>query len=114
MGAHRDIASDQRRRRAHSIQRILCLVAVALFVLPLFVLGVTSLVDQDKTVSEKENRNLKTRPAFTLQALFDGSFTKDFEEYYADTFPLRDFSYLSTRSSAAFYAGRGQERFGAD
>ena len=44
--AHRDIASDQRRRRAHSIQRILCLVAVALFVLPLFVLGVTSLVDQ--------------------------------------------------------------------
>ena len=91
VGAHRDIASDQRRRRAHSIQRILCLVAVALFVLPLFVLGVTSLVDQDKTVSEKENRNLKTRPAFTLQALFDGSFTKDFEEYYADTFPLRDF-----------------------
>lgn len=42
VGAHRDIASDQRRRRAHSIQRILCLVAVALFVLPLFVLGVTS------------------------------------------------------------------------
>ena len=32
VGAHRDIASDQRRRRAHSIQRILCLVAVALFV----------------------------------------------------------------------------------
>ena len=58
VGAHRDIASDQRRRRAHSIQRILCLVAVALFVLPLFVLGVTSLVDQDKTVSAKILRSI--------------------------------------------------------
>lgn len=91
VGAHRNIASDQQRRRAHNIQRILCLVAVVLFVLPLFALGVTSLVDQDKTVSEKENRSLKARPSFTLQALFDGSFTKEFEEYYADTFPLRDF-----------------------
>lgn len=91
VGARTDIASDQKRRRARSVQRILCLTAVILFVLPLFALGVTSLVDKDKTVSEKENRNLKARPAFTLQALFNGSYTKDFEEYYADTFPLRDF-----------------------
>ncbi len=91
VGTRRDITLDQKRRKARGIQKILCLVAVVLFVVPLFALGVTSLVDKDKTVSEKETRALKARPAFTLQALFNGSFTKNFEEYYADTFPLRDF-----------------------
>lgn len=91
VGTRRDITLDQKRRKARGIQKILCLVAVVLFVVPLFALGVTSLVDKDKTVSEKENRALKARPAFTFQALFNGSFTKNFEEYYADTFPLRDF-----------------------
>lgn len=91
VGTRRDITLDQKRRKARGIQKMLCLVAVVLFVVPLFALGVTSLVDKDKTVSEKENRALKAKPAFTLQALFNGSFTQDFEEYYADTFPLRDF-----------------------
>lgn len=91
VGTQRDISVERRRRKARGIQRILCLVSVVLFIVPLFALGVASLLDTDKTVSEKENRNLKARPEFSLQALFDGSYTKDFEEYYADTFPLRDF-----------------------
>lgn len=91
VGARRDTDSNQRRRKALGVQKALCMISVVLFVVPLFALGVLSLVDEDKTVSEQENRALKARPAFTLQALFDGSFTKAFEEYYADTFPLRDF-----------------------
>lgn len=91
VGPGRNVHTEQKRRKARSIQRSLCLAAMALFVAPLFALGVTSLADTDQTVSERENRNLKPRPAFTLQALFDGTFTKNFEEYYADTFPLRDF-----------------------
>ena len=91
VGARGDLSADRRRRKARGIQRILCLVAVVLFVVPLFALGVTSLLDTDQTISEKENRTLKARPEFSFQALFDGSYTKDFEEYYADTFPLRDF-----------------------
>lgn len=91
VGTRREIHTGQKRRKARNIQKLLCLVAVVLFVTPLFALGVTSLIDRDKTVSERENRNLKARPAFTFQTLFNGSFTKEFEEYYADTFPLRDF-----------------------
>ena len=48
-------------------------------------------MDTDATVSETEKRNLKTKPEFSFQALFAGTYTKDFEEYYADTFPFRDF-----------------------
>lgn len=71
--------------------RALMASAIALFILPLYVFGVYSMCDVDATVSEVEKRNLKTRPELTASALFNGSYTKDFEEYYADTFPLRDF-----------------------
>ena len=48
------------------------------------------LVLPDKTHSETENRTLAQFPAFSWEALKDGSFTKDLEEYFADQFPLRD------------------------
>ena len=81
-------SADAGRRRG---LRALMAAAIALFILPLYVFGVYSMCDVDATVSEVEKRNLKTRPELTASALFDGSYTKDFEEYYADTFPLRDF-----------------------
>ena len=43
-----------------------------------------------KTVSEEENRKLAAKPKFSLTALFDKSYTSDFDTYYADTFPFRD------------------------
>lgn len=65
--------------------------AIALFILPILFLGLYSAMDTDATVSETEKRNLKTKPEFSFQALFSGTYTKDFEEYYSDTFPFRDF-----------------------
>ncbi len=44
----------------------------------------------DRAYSEQENRYLKKLPSFNFKALFDGSFTKDFESYTADQFPFRD------------------------
>lgn len=55
VGAHRDIASDQRRRRAHSIQRILCLVAVALFVLFRFLPSGRLGAGASKCIGERQN-----------------------------------------------------------
>ena len=46
--------------------------------------------DTDKTVSEEENRKLAAKPKFSFTALFDKSYTSDFDTYYADTFPFRD------------------------
>lgn len=66
-------------------------LAIALFILPILFLGLYSAMDTDATVSVTEKRNLKTKPEFSFQALFSGTYTKDFEEYYSDTFPFRDF-----------------------
>ena len=68
----------------------LYIAAITLFLVPIFAMGFISLVDQDATVSANENRKLKEKPTLTLQTLFDGSYPKDFEEYYSDTFPFRD------------------------
>ena len=59
------------------------------FALVLTVVGLISIFDTDKTVSEEENRKLATKPKFSFTALFDKSYTSDFDTYYADTFPFR-------------------------
>lgn len=42
------------------------------------------------TMSMAENRELKKMPPLNFQNIFFGKFTTDFEDYFADTFPLRD------------------------
>lgn len=64
------------------------------FVVILAFFGVISFLDVDATVSESENRKLAEKPEFSFSALFDGTYTQDFENYYSDTFPLRE-SFMS-------------------
>ena len=40
--------------------------------------------------SESERRLLEKKPVFTKETLFSGSYTRDFEKYVTDQFPLRD------------------------
>ncbi|MEG0895648.1 MAG: hypothetical protein RSE93_08015, partial [Oscillospiraceae bacterium] len=56
----------------------------AVFILLIFPMAIINLISPDKTFSESENRKLKTSPKFTLQALFDSSYTTEFEEYITD------------------------------
>ena len=37
-----------------------------------------------------QNIKLASKPKFSFTALFDKSYTSDFDTYYADTFPFRD------------------------
>lgn len=46
--------------------------------------------NQDRLYSEYENRVLASRPDFSIEALLDGSFTADYEEYVTDQFVSRD------------------------
>lgn len=84
-------APNRRRGSASWGKKIALALSAAVFVVPLLFFGVYSISDVDATVSEQEKRNLKTMPAFSAQSLLDGKFTKEFEEYYSDTFPLRGF-----------------------
>lgn len=69
-------------------------IICALFAVSLISLGAVSVFDTDETVSKKENRTLASFPEMSVKSVFDGSFAKNFDEYYADTFPMRD-SFLS-------------------
>lgn len=53
-------------------------------------IALINLLTPEKTFSENENRYLKKRPEFSLEALFHGNFTADFDEYIIDQFALRD------------------------
>ncbi|MDD3194006.1 MAG: DHHW family protein [Oscillospiraceae bacterium] len=61
-----------------------------LFVTVLTVTGVCSLLLEKPAVSEMEQRELAKKPEASWQNWFRGSFSQEFDAYYADTFPLRD------------------------
>lgn len=62
-----------------------------LFIVILSLLGIANFMNFDKpVVSVLENRALKKKPEFSFTGLFSGSFFKDYDEYYSDTFILRD------------------------
>lgn len=71
-------------------RKFFCFYAILFFVIPIFVLGLISAFDVDPTISEKENRTLKTMPELSIKTLLNGDFTQGFDNYYSDTFPYRD------------------------
>ncbi len=78
-------------------------LAVILFVIPIIILGFISLVDRDKTVSAEENRTLKKKPEFSFASLLSGNYTKEFDEYYSDTFPGRSGFMKISKTITAFF-----------
>jgi hypothetical protein len=69
-----------------------------IYLLIVAALGFFNLLNTDKpTVSEVENRALSQKPEFSAQALFKGSYIMDLENYYNDTFFLRDRMILLSR-----------------
>lgn len=67
------------------------------FVFYIFTFFGLQLLAKDKTFSELENRNLSTKPTFTLPGLLDGSYGESFETYIADQFPFRN-QFISTKA----------------
>lgn len=70
-------------------------------VLCILILGISllDLIKPDVLFSEYENRILAKRPQFSLQSLFQGSFTDDYESYLTDQFVYRNqWIYLKTKT----------------
>lgn len=63
---------------------------VTLFLLLIFGFTAASLLKPDTDFSENENRSLAQKPAFSLESLFSGTFSQEYEEYLTDQFLLRD------------------------
>ena len=67
-----------------------CQGAAVFLVTVLALVGVLSLILPKPTVSQYEKRELASFPALSAKALWSGEWMRDFESYYADTFPGRD------------------------
>lgn len=74
----------------HSRYEQYCMIGIILFVGILGIMGILSLALPKPTESTYEKRELAPMPDFSLAALFTGSFARDYEAHYADTFPWRD------------------------
>ena len=66
---------------------------------------VINLLTPSKDFSEQENRYLEQAPEFSLEALFDGSFTSDFESYVTDQFAFRD-TWIALKSTSELLSGK--------
>lgn len=64
----------------------------------IIIFGLISVFDTDATISKEENRTLKSKPKFSISSIMKGNYTKEFDEYYSDTFPMRS-SYIKTNKS---------------
>ncbi|MBR0413786.1 MAG: hypothetical protein IJI67_01785 [Clostridia bacterium] len=62
----------------------------AVFLSLCLTMGFYTLVRPAKEFSVRENRKLASRPAFSLSALWDGTYTKDLSTYFNDHFGGRD------------------------
>lgn len=89
--------------RKKSVYRTILVALITACALITLTLGALSLVLPKKTVSEVEKRELAKKPTFSVSALLDGSYMRDLELYYADTFPFREgFVRLGSRIEDAF------------
>lgn len=87
------------------LQKQASAVICILFFTMLLSLFLLSVLDTDKTVSESENRTLAQMPKITWQTLTNGDFAKDFDAYYADTFPHREQFLQINQKISAFFSG---------
>lgn len=58
-----------------------------------FITGIflVSLIIPQKEFSDSENRVLQTKPSFSINKIFSGKFTSQYEKYITDQFPYRNF-----------------------
>ena len=60
------------------------------FLILLFGITLATILHPVSDFSEKENRTLQGRPAVSLSRVLDGTFEKEYEDYLADQFLMRD------------------------
>jgi hypothetical protein len=71
----------------NKLGKILMLVSFLMFI---FGFGLYAFISEDRSVSFWENRSLAQKPAFSTEAVVDGSYMSAYETYFTDQFPLRD------------------------
>lgn len=68
-----------------------------------------NIITKDKVFSVEENRNLNTKPDFTVSSFMDGSYTKNYDNYLSDQFAGRDF-FVRVKSRLDSLAGKDEKQ----
>ncbi|MBE5960737.1 MAG: hypothetical protein E7256_05030 [Lachnospiraceae bacterium] len=84
-----------KRKGKHS--RLGDYLVIGIFLVLIYGFTVASLLSPEKGFSENENRVLASKPDFTVDALFDGTYATKYETYVTDQFVLRD-SWISIKT----------------
>ncbi len=86
----------------------------AVFFLVLFAFGIFSMIlPLRPSFSEMENRELTKFPAFSVNTLASGDYTKEIDTWFADTFPLRDLFRQLSNWVEGFYGVKTVEIVGS-
>ena len=78
---------------------------VLIFLTFIFGFFIANLVVPDREMSEQENKFLQQLPKFSFEALFDKTFTKEFETYTTDQFVLRD-EWITLKAASELALGK--------
>lgn len=66
-------------------------INIAIFMSLIFAISIFNMLSpKDKTVSVVENRTLAKKPNLTVESVLSGEYSRDFENYFADNFAVRD------------------------
>lgn len=87
------------------IKKILSILACSIFFSFLGVMLIAGILEEDREISESENRVLASFPSFTVSSLTDGSFMTKFEQYLSDQFYGRD-KIVSTKTVISRLLGK--------
>ncbi len=100
---YRKIKREQQLKRIYKIKNIVFFTVLGIFA----VIG--ALWFLRPKVSEIEKRALTAFPKFTLSGLIDGSFTEGIDQWYSDTYPLRDPLISGAHQLQALYGDRSEQ-----
>lgn len=84
-------------------------IQILLFTAFIFVFFILFLIMPDVVFSEQENRELTQAPQFNFDDLFSGKFTKKFETYTTDQFPLRD-NWITVKARSELLIGKKENK----
>lgn len=81
------------------------LITLIIFSVLIFGIAIFNILNPDNGFSESENRFLEKMPEFSWNALFDGSYTSDFETYITDQFIARD-EFIGIKTQTEYLMGK--------
>ena len=70
--------------------RITSIFLTIIFVGIMSFFTLASMIKEDESFSENENRILAQKPEFTWEEVFSGNYMESYQEYVRDQFPWRD------------------------